>query len=128
MSDKTILDRVYLNCRREAVIIFLLWLAVSSFSIIISYTYGYTSHEPSGLSVGLSIEEAIGPLESLNRDPESITFPLGLGIPDWVFYAIVIPWVFCIIITWIFCVFYMKDDELGPECPDQAGKNGTDNG
>jgi len=128
MSGKTMLDTVYLNCRREAVLIFLLWLAVSTYSITVSYLYGYTSHETSGLSSGFTIEEFTGPLESFNRDPSSVTFPLGLGIPDWVFYAIVVPWFFCIVITWIFCVFHMKDDDLGEEEPGSDGGGKAVNG
>jgi hypothetical protein len=128
MSDKTMLDTVYLNCRREAVLIFLLWMAVSTYSIVVSYLYGYTSHETSSISAGLTIEEFIGPLESFNRDPSSLTTPLGLGIPDWVFYAIVVPWFFCIVFTWFFCVFYMKDDDLGEECPGSDGEGNTVNG
>ena len=129
MSEKKSPDQVYLNCRREAIVIFFLWLAASSCSIVISYLYGYTSHEPSGLATGLSVEEIAGPLDKFNRDPGSITFPLGLGIPDWVFYAIVVPWAICILVTWVFCVFYMKDDDLGSDpAVNPAGTNGTDNG
>jgi len=128
MSEKDSPDQVFLNCRREAVIIFFLWLAASTCSICISYIYGYTSHEPSGMAVGLSVEEMVGPLEHLNRDPDSITFPLGLGIPDWVFYAVVVPWAICILITWAFCVFYMKDDELGDENSAAGEEGGAPNG
>lgn len=128
MSGKTRFDTVYLNCRREAILIFLLWLAVSAYSIVVSYLYGYTSHEPAGISAGPTIEEFVGPLESFNRDPSSLTFPLGLGIPDWVFYAIVLPWFLCIVITWVFCVFYMKDDDLGVECTGSDSDDRTANG
>lgn len=122
------MDSVYLNCRREAILIFLLWLAVSTYSIVVSYLYGYTSHEPAVISSSHTIEEFIGPLESFNRVPSTLTTPLGLGIPDWVFYAVVVPWFFCILITWFFCVFYMKDDDLGLECSGPEDKDRAANG
>ncbi len=122
------MDSVYLNCRREAILIFFIWLFFSTYSIVVSYLYGYTSHEPAGISSGLTIEEFIGPLESFNRDPSSLTTPLGLGIPDWVFYAIVVPWFLCIVITWLFCTFYMKDDDLGGEGLVNKSEDGTTNG
>jgi len=40
MSVERNFDRVYLNCRREAVLIFMIWLTVSSLCIIGSYLYG----------------------------------------------------------------------------------------
>ncbi len=54
----------------------------------------------------------VGSLESLNRDPESLNMPLGLGIPDWVFYGIVIPWLGCILATFWFCLFFFVEDDL----------------
>jgi len=117
MSVERNFDKVYLNCRREAVLIFMIWLTVSSLCIIGSYLYGYTSYEAGANSAGPPIEELFGPLVSFNRRPASLEFPLGLGIPDWVFYAIVLPWFLCIVLTWIFCVFFMKDDDLGTDPP-----------
>ena len=36
-----------------------------------------------------------------------------LGVPVWVFWSIVIPWMLANIFTFWFCLFYMADDDLG---------------
>ena len=37
------------------------------------------------------------------------------GIPSWLFYGIVVPWIAADIFTIWFCFCYMKDDDLGSE-------------
>lgn len=115
MAGKSAYDSVYLHCRKEAWAIFLIWLVLSSFCIVGSYLYGYSSHESAANSLGPAVEDLAGPLSSFDRTPESLYFPLNLGIPDWVFYAIVLPWLLSVLITWFFCVFVMKDDPLEAE-------------
>ena len=46
------------------------------------------------------------------RPPETITYPLGLGIPDWVFWGILAPWLVCNLITIIVCFAVMEDVPL----------------
>ena len=38
-----------------------------------------------------------------------------LGIPDWIFWAVVLPWVLCLGVSVWFGLRFMKDDDLGPE-------------
>ena len=58
--------------------------------------------------------ELVGEIESFNRLPASFTTPLGLGIPDWVFYGIFCPTAVAIIITIIFCLFIYSEQDLEP--------------
>lgn len=39
---------------------------------------------------------------------------LVLGMPSWVFWGIVLPWLAANVVTTIFCFGFMKDDDLGP--------------
>ena len=55
------------------------------------------------------------------RDPNDIL--LVLGIPDWVFWSIVVPWVLCLIFSVWFCFRYMADDDLGQD-PDEGSGHG----
>lgn len=43
--------------------------------------------------------------------------PLGLGVPDWVLWGIVVPWFLCLIFSGWFCFVYMTDD---PEPQDRG--------
>ena len=83
------------------------------------YLRGYLSHEPHPQPTGPALGALVGPLEGFNRDPATLTTPLGLGIPDWIFYGVAIPWVVCIVITVWFCIYYFVEDDLGQdEVPD----------
>jgi len=74
--------------------------------------------------MGTSVGELAGPLHSLDRAPESLSTPLGLGIPDWVFYGLIVPWLVCIAITFWFCLFYFADDDLGEHADIQRDAEG----
>lgn len=37
--------------------------------------------------------------------------PLVLGIPSWVVWGLLVPWLVLILITWFFAAFILKDDE-----------------
>lgn len=53
------------------------------------------------------------------RDADSIR--LILGMPDWVFWSVAVPWVVCFLFSTWFCFFFMADDDLGR---DRAGEDG----
>ena len=103
---------LYDNARREALIIMLLWLVSSVYSAGYCYLFGYKSHEVVENAYGPTVSQAVGEMESWNRPGESLTFPLSLGIPDWVFYGVVIPWLICIGLTLIFCLCIYSEDDL----------------
>jgi hypothetical protein len=46
---------------------------------------------------------------------------LILGMPDWVFWGIAVPWAICVAFTVWFCFFYMADDDLGRDPDEESG-------
>ena len=85
-------DPVFLNARREAWIIFGVWVACLAWSVPYCYLYGYPPSD-----------------EEFN--PE--TFSTYMGVPSWVCWGILVPWLLSNVFTIWFCFFYMKDDDLG---------------
>ena len=75
--------------------------------------YGYKSHTVVDSNTVPTLSQITGPLEGWNREVESVQFVMG--IPDWVFYGIVVPWLVCIVLTFIFCIFVFAEDDLGDE-------------
>lgn len=112
-EDSPKLDPLYRNALREAKFILSVWTLCLVYTTTYCYLYGYISHEGTPESTGPDIGTLVGPLPSFNRDPESLTTPLGLAIPDWIFYGVVLPWTICIIFTIWFCLSYFTEDDLG---------------
>jgi hypothetical protein len=85
-------DPVLRNARREAVVIFIAWVAATAYSCAYSYFFGYIrpGHE-------------LGPAD---------VRPI-LGIPSWVVWGIIAPWLACAAFTVWFAGFVMADDDLG---------------
>jgi hypothetical protein len=81
--------RLLKNSRLEAIVVLTLWLITMIWTVGVSYWLGY------------------------GRDPSSLRF--FLGIPDWVFFGVILPWAFSTIATIIFATRGMKDDDLGRE-------------
>lgn len=82
-------DPVLVSARREALAVLVIWLAALSYTITYSYTHGY------------------------NRTMESLTFVMG--VPDWIFWGIVVPWLVCLVVSWIFSYVFIADADLGEE-------------
>ncbi|MEO2049246.1 MAG: hypothetical protein ABGX16_22025 [Pirellulales bacterium] len=108
-------DPVFLNSLREAKIIISIWALAMVYTCTYCYLYGYESHPSDPAAVGPAVSSWVGPLESFDRDPTTLTTPFGLGIPDWVFYGVVAPWIACLLATFVFCLFVFKEDELGDD-------------
>lgn len=104
---------MYLHGLREARFILGVWVCCLVWTVGYSYLFGYRSHEPDPNSAGPSVADMVGPLESFNREPDSLTYPLGLGIPDWIFYGIAVPWCICIGLTFFYALVLFADDDLG---------------
>jgi len=86
-------DPVYLHARREAVEILLAWAVTLLWSVGYCSLRGYQSDAP------LSIV---------------------LGIPAWVFWGIVVPWVVASVFTFYYSLVRMKNDSLDGEPPSSA--------
>jgi hypothetical protein len=81
------------NARREGLLIMTVWAATLIWSVVSAYVLGYY------------------------RRPEQVG--LILGIPDWVFWSVVLPWGICLTFSVWFCFAYMADDDLGQD-PDEC--------
>ena len=77
------------HARREAIFVALLWCAAAAYTIGYCALFGY------------------------GRSAKDLKFVLG--IPDWVFWGIVVPWTVCLAIGCWFAWFFMTDEELGEE-------------
>ena len=82
-------DPVFLNARREAIVIFFVWLACLLWSVPFCYAYGYPEQF------------------------EASEFSTLLGVPTWLFWGIAAPWLLANVATIWFCFAFMKDDDLG---------------
>jgi hypothetical protein len=82
-------DPVFLHSRREAIIIFFVWLAAFIWAVPYCYFNGYVD--------ATSVVE----------------IDTVWGIPSWVFWGIGAPWIAANIFTTWFCFCYMEDDDLG---------------
>jgi hypothetical protein len=81
------------HARREGLLLMAVWAVALLWSCGYSRIFGY------------------------ERSADDIT--LILGMPDWVFWGIAIPWVICVVFTVWFCFFFMADDDLGRD-PDEG--------
>jgi hypothetical protein len=87
-------QRLLRNARREGLVIMAAWAVALLWSVGVSWLWGY------------------------GRDARDIG--LVLGMPDWVFWGIALPWAVGLVFSVWFCFRYMADDDLGqdPEEPD----------
>jgi hypothetical protein len=106
-------DPVYRDSKREALIILLAWAACMVWSVSYCYLNGYTRHD----RVPGEVSALLPTLDQHNRTPDTLTTPLGLGIPDWALWGIVVPWILCVFFSAWFCFIYMTDD---PEPQDRG--------
>jgi Protein of unknown function (DUF997) len=90
-------QRLLRHARREGLLIMVVWAVCLVWSVGSGYFLGY------------------------HRDPDSIR--LILGMPDWVFWSVVLPWALCLLFSGWFCFRYMADDDLGRD-PDEGPGHG----
>jgi len=114
-ASQQVEDPVFRNSLREAKIILSIWALAMAYTCTYCYLYGYESHPSDPAAVGPAVSSWFGPLASFDRDPATLTTPFGLGIPDWVFYGVVAPWIVCLLGTFVFCLFIFKEDDLGDD-------------
>ncbi len=88
-------DPVFLNSRREAIVIAGLWFAALLWTVPYCYTFGYQPPD----------------------DPEQLQTVMGM--PSWVFWGIAAPWGVCSLATIFLCLSCIRDDDLG-EAPEDA--------
>lgn len=96
-STATEWDPVYLHSRREAIVIVTTWFLALLWTVPYCYFNGYQTAE----------------------SPRVVEFILGM--PDWVFWGVAMPWMVCNLFTVWFCFGYFVDDDL------EAGAAHADN-
>ena len=84
-------DPVFLHSRKEALVIFGLWGVALLWAVPYCYLQGY--------------------VQDSGGDPEQLA--ILWGMPRWVVWGIVVPWLVADLFTTWFCFFYMADDDLG---------------
>lgn len=87
-SERWVWDEVFLHARREAWIILGFWAAALAWCVPVCYWLGY---------------------ERPDADPP---VQLVLGMPHWLFWGVVVPWLVAIVASAWFCFRVMKDDPL----------------
>ncbi len=80
-------DPLLRSARREALVVGVTWVCAMSWSVGYCAWFGY------------------------GRSIDGLTFVWG--IPDWVFWGIVAPWLACIAFSFFFGARFMGDDDLG---------------
>ncbi len=91
-------QRLLRNARREGILIMAAWAVSMAWSVGACYVLGY------------------------RRDAAGMR--LILGIPDWVFWGVVVPWAVCLALSVWFCFGFMADDDLGKDPPGGGGLHG----
>lgn len=94
MSTDT--NATYRRARREALIIMAAYVVAMTWTALVCYFWGY------------------------QRDAATMT--LILGMPDWVFWGIVVPWLASNLFTAWFTLGYMVDEQLADEDSPDAGE------
>jgi hypothetical protein len=84
------------HARREGLLIMAVWAVTLTWSVGSGYLLGY--HRPA---------QEIG---------------LILGIPDWIFWSVVLPWATCLAFSVWFCFAFMADDDLGQDPEEGEGR------
>jgi len=87
-------DPVVLHARREALVILGAFAVCLVWSVGWCYLAGY--HEPTGAKLATA-----------------------LGMPSWVFWGVLVPWLAADLFAFWFCLRFMADDPLG-ESEDEA--------
>jgi hypothetical protein len=83
------------HARREGWTIMVVWAVSLVWSVGSAYVLGY------------------------HRDAADIR--LILGMPDWVFWSVALPWGLCLLFSAWFCFAYMADDDLGRDADEGDG-------
>ncbi len=88
-------QRLLLNARREGLLIMLVFAAAVIWTVTSGYFLGY------------------------RRNPADMA--IILGMPDWIFWSVVLPWGLCTLFSTWFCFGFMADDDLGQDPVESTG-------
>jgi|FaiFalDrversion3_1042247.scaffolds.fasta_scaffold16482_1 hypothetical protein len=91
--------RIYTHARRDMLLTVWVWAVALVWTVGYCWLRGY-AHEPDSLWVKLGLA---------TTDAE--VHPLHLGMPNWVFWGVVLPWMLCSCFTMVLS-FLLPDDPL----------------
>src|SRR5688500_2395748 len=96
--------RTFRNALREARFVIVFWFLALFWTLGYCYLRGY-QHAPDSWVVRAGLAE-----------PATAAPPrVVLGMPSWVTYGILAPWLVCSIVTVLFGMYGIADDDLGIE-------------
>ena len=94
-STRTPFDPVFVNARREA------WWILVAWAVCLIWTVGYCA------------------LWGYNVPPNEIR--MILGMPGWVFWGVLVPWIAATLFSVWFGLVYIADDDLGERDEGEGG-------
>lgn len=94
-------DRLLVSARREALVALAIWLVAGTYSLTFCYLFGYAP--------------AAGAVAAENAAEAAQNLRLVLGMPWWVFWGVVVPWLACTVLHAWFAFGFMGDETLGAE-------------
>jgi hypothetical protein len=105
--------RVFRNGRREGLFAAVAWCLAMLWTVGYCYLFGY-QHGPDSWPVRAGLVEPWRPGQ----------FRQFLGLPHWVLFGIVCPWLFWTVVTWLYAAFGIADDDLGAEAGEEGASHG----
>jgi hypothetical protein len=84
-------DPVYLHTRRESLVILIVWAVALVWSVSVCTLFGY------------------------GQAAKGEQVQLFFGMPAWVFWGVMCPWVTAGLFSIVFSLLVMADDDLGPD-------------
>jgi hypothetical protein len=112
MSDRESATRLFRHARREAIVVIIVWALALTWTVGYCYLRGYQHDETSWV-----VQQGL----AQPHTPDD--FRQIAGLPEWVFFGILLPWLACTAFTIGFCLFGMTDDDLGREA-EEGGRHG----
>jgi len=104
MADPAAASRLLHHARREARFTLLVWALAFVWVVGYCYLFGY-QHAADSWPVQAGLVPPTAPAD----------FRQIAGLPEWVCFGIIAPWLLCTFITLAFALFAMTEDELGAE-------------
>lgn len=88
-------QQTYWHAQRETLVIVVVWVLAMVYVLTYCYLFGYP--------------------------PADGQVRLVWGMPSWVFWGVVLPWLACDLITMWFCFWFMVEDDLGEDRAEEVG-------